>query len=285
MPPDMSIAHWVDGVAKKQWQKEDAALDAIGAAVPLVIADSRPLSEVHRLDLSLFAIFEEAALRVSGALTRNAPSNEAMYFAAQQTIDEARHHEIFMNRLAQSGKAIGIDDTVVSEAIKTPPLLRFLERCDEVVDRGNFVEGLVLMNLVFEGMAYPLYAYEQRYWAPVDPYLSELVRTAFVDETRHVNFGIYMVKKYSTCNGAHQAGLTALCRDATMLMSEVFDYYVHKFVKLFDSVARIHKDLFAAAEFAPGRLISETPYKDQIKAIHESINTQHDRILTRAGLH
>ena len=105
MPPNMSIAHWVDGVATKQWPKEDARLDAIGAVVPGVIADSRPLSEVHRLDLSLFAIFEEAALRVSGALTRSAPSNEAMYFAAQQTIDEARHHEIFMNRLAQSGRS------------------------------------------------------------------------------------------------------------------------------------------------------------------------------------
>ena len=285
MPSNISIARWVDSVARKQWPKEDAALDAIGVAMPEVIADSRPLSEVHRLDLSLFAIFEEAALRVSGALTRNAPSNEAMYFAAQQTLDEARHHEIFVTRLAQSCKAIGIDEPAINEAIKTPPLKRFLELCDEVVDRGDFIEGLVLMNLVFEGMAYPLYAYEQRYWAPVDPYLSELVRTAFVDETRHVNFGVYMTKKYSSGNGAHRANLVSLCRDATLLMNEVFDYYVRKFVKLFDSVARIHKDLFADTEFAPGRLISETPYKDQIKTIHHSIDTQHDLILTRAGLH
>lgn len=284
MSARMSIAHWIDGVSRKQWSREDAGLEAIGSAIPAVIAGSRPLSEVHRLDLSLFVIFEEAALRVSGALTRAAPSNEALYFAAQQTIDEARHHEIFMTRLAASSAAIGINDAAINEEIKTPPLRRFLEHCDEVVDRGRFVEGLVLMNLVFEGMAYPLYAYEQRYWEPVDPYLSGLVRTAFADESRHVGTGIDMVRKYSSSNGVTPPELTALCRDATMLMNEVFDYYVLKFVKLFDSVARRHKELFANAEFAPGRLISQTPYKEQVVAIRDSIHTQHSRILTRAGL-
>lgn len=284
MSAKLTVAHWVEGVPRKQWVREDAGFEAIGSTVPAVIADSRPLSEVHRLDLSLFVIFEEAALRVSGALTRSAPSNEALYFAAQQTLDEARHHEIFMTRLAQSCKAVGIDDPTINEEIKTPPLRRFLEHCDEVVDRGRFVDGLVLMNLVFEGMAYPLYAYEQRYWHPVDPYLSALIRAAFADESRHVGAGIDMVRKYASCKGTTPPELTALCRDATLLMNEVFEYYVLKFVKLFDVVARRHADLFADAEFAPGQLISQTPYKEQVAAIHHSIESQHDRILSRAGL-
>ncbi len=282
--PNVSIAHWTDRVPNRQWPKEDTELDTIGAALPPVIAESRPLSEVHRLDLSLFAIFEEAALRVSGALTRHAPTNEAMYFAAQQTLDEGRHHEIFFNRLADSCKAIDIDRPAINDAIKTPPLKRFLEHCDEIVDRGSFVEALVLMNLVFEGMAYPLYAYEQRYWKPVDPYLSKLIRSAFVDETRHVNVGIYIANLHAPKSGSGRAGLIRLCHDASLLMNEVFEYYVKKFVKLFDSVSKLHKDLFADAEFVPGRLIAETPYKDQISTIHESIDKQHARILARAGL-
>ena len=285
MPLNTTIAHWSKKVPARQWIREDATLDAIGKDIPLVIADSRPLSEVHRLDLSLFVIFEEAALRVSGALTRSAPTQQALYFAAQQTLDEARHHEIFFNRLAHSCAAIDIENPQINEAIKTPPLVRFLELCDEVIDRGDFIEGLVLMNLVFEGMAYPLYAYEQRYWDTIDPYLSSLIRSAFADESRHVSYGARIVKEMLDGHHGHRARVSALCRDATLLMNEVFEYYVRKFVKLFDSVARLHKALFADAEFEKGRLIAETPYTEQIAAIHHSINSQHRQILTRAGLY
>ena len=42
----------------------------------------------------------------------------------------------------------------VDQAILTPPLRRFLERCHEVADRGAYAEGLALMNLV---LAYGLH--------------------------------------------------------------------------------------------------------------------------------
>jgi hypothetical protein len=31
-------------------------------------------------------------------------------------------------------------------------------------------------------MAHPVYAYEERYWKPIDPYLAQLVRSSFIDE-------------------------------------------------------------------------------------------------------
>ena len=55
---------------------------------------------------------------------------------------------------------------------------------------------MVLTNLVLEGMAHPLYSYEERYWKPVDPYLARLVRGAFIDETRHVAFGAGVVRRF-----------------------------------------------------------------------------------------
>ena len=69
-----------------------------------------------------------------------------------------------------------------------------------------------------------------------------------------------------------------------MAMREVFDFYVRKFVSLFDAVARRHRDVFADAEFAPGRRIVDTPYEDQVTTIHASIDREHDRLLARAGL-
>jgi hypothetical protein len=284
MPIDLSIGRWVNVVAAGQWQREDADLAAVGGELPQIIATSRALAEVHRLDLSLFTIFEEASLRVSGALTRRAPTLEALNFASQQTIDEARHHEIFRRRLDQSRAVAGISAEQSIDAIMIPPLRTFIDRCYEVADGDSFIEGLTLMNLVLEGMAYPLYEYEERYWRPIDPYLAQLVHSAFADETRHVAFGAQIVRELLADDVAHRNRVAVLCREAREAMKSIFHYYVRKFVGLFDAVARRHQDLFRGAEFAPGRLISETPYAEQVAIIQATIEREHTRLIERAGV-
>jgi hypothetical protein len=279
---DLGIERWTRDVATRQWSRDDGALAALGAALPDAIAGERALAEVHRLDLSLFVVFEEAALRVSGALVRRAPSAEALAFSAQQTLDEARHHELFARRLALSLAASGA--RAGGADILIPPLRRFLDLCYEVADRGAFVDGLVLTNLVLEGMAYPLYAYEERYWTPVDPYLARLIASAFADETRHVAFGAALVKAALCDDAQARARVQRLTDDARAVMSEVFAYYVRKFVGLFDAVARRHRALFAGALFAPGRALADTPYEEQIACIRGSIDREHGCLLGRAGL-
>lgn len=277
---DLTIARWSQRVPALQWPREAALLTGLGEEIPELLRTSRPLAEVHRLDLALFVVFEEAALRVSGALTRRAPDPEALAFAAQQTLDEAHHHEVFRRRLllCQGERADA------EAAIMTPPLRRFIDRCYEVADQGDFIEGLTLVNLVLEGMAYPLYSYEQRYWRPVDPYLAQLIRGAYVDETRHVNYGAHLVRGLLAQDPARRARVRVLCREARDALAEIFQYYIRSFVSLFDAVARRHQDVFAGAEFAPGRLIADTPYEEQIQAIHASISHEHDRLLQQAGL-
>jgi hypothetical protein len=68
-------------------------------AIPAAIMSSRPLAEVHRLDLALFVAFEEASSRLSAALARSVPSCEPL---AEQACDDARHHTAFRRRLALS---------------------------------------------------------------------------------------------------------------------------------------------------------------------------------------
>ncbi len=284
MPVDLSISRWVDVVASGQWAREGQALNALGEELPELILSSPPLAEVHRLDLALFVVFEEAALRVSGALTRLAPSLDALNFSAQQTLDEARHHEMFRRRLDIACAASGPGDADGTDTILIPPLRRFIDRCYEVADGGSFIEGLVLMNLVLEGMAHPLYSYEERYWKPLDPYLARLVRAAFTDETRHVAFGAGVVRALLQDDPARRAKAAALCADARVAMGEVFSFYVREFVGMFDAVARLHPELFAGAELAPGRLIAETPYEEQVALIHASIDKEHARLIARAGL-
>jgi len=284
MPIDFSISRWVDTVAAGQWTRESRALRSVGEALPDVVVESPPLAEVHRLDLALFVVFEEASLRVSGALTRLASTPDALSFAAQQTMDEARHHEMFRRRLTAASVAAGLDAADATATMLIPPLRSFIDRCYEVADGGSFIEGMVLMNLVLEGMAHPLYAYEQRYWAPLDPYLARLVRAAFTDETRHVAFGADVVRRLLSEDPDRRAKMATLCRDAARAMGDVFSVYIREFVGLFDAVARLHPDLFAGAEFAPGRLIAETPYEEQVAMIEASITREHARLIARAGL-
>ena len=284
MAINFSISRWLDSVVSDQWAREGRALDALGEDLPELILSSAPLAEVHRLDLALFVVFEEASLRVSGALTRLAPSVDALNFSAQQTLDEARHHEVFRRRLDLASAACGQDLAASTEAILTPPLRSFIQRCYEVADGGSFIDGMVLTNLVLEGMAHPLYSYEERYWKPVDPYLARLVRGAFIDETRHVAFGAGVVRTLLLDDPARRAKAAALCAEARLAMREVFSFYVREFVGLFDSVARLHPEVFADAELAPGRLITATPYEEQVAMIHASIDKEHARLIARAGL-
>lgn len=280
MPIDLRIASWARRVPALQWQREAQALSRIGEELPEILRASRPLAEVHRLDLALFVVFEESALRVSGALTRRAPDPQALTFTAAQTLDEAHHYESFRRRLALAQGGGGDAEA----AILTPPLRRFIDRCFEVAEGGDYAEGLTLVNLVLEGMAYPLYAYEQRYWRPVDPYLAQLVRGAFVDETRHVTYGSHLVRALLADDPARRARVRRLCHEARDALAEVFRYYIRSFVGLFDAVARRHRDVFAGAEFAPGRLIAATPYEEQVATIHASIQQEHERLLGQAGL-
>lgn len=283
MSIDYSIQRWLAQVSRRQWPKEESAWAEIGEDIPAVIRDNPPLAEVHRLDLSLFVIFEETALRVSGALARSAPDRETLNFCAQQTLDEARHLEMFQRRLSLSAAALGKSPEPAT-SIMSPPLKRFIEHCYEVTDRGEFIEGLTLMNLIFEGMAYPLYAYEERYWQPVDPFLGGLVRSAFADESRHVGFGAALVRRTLADDPAKQAQVLQLCRQATVAMTEVFDYYVRTFVSLFDAVAKRHGPMFQGAEFAPGKAIATTPYAEQVRTIQASMQQEHTKLLARAGL-
>jgi hypothetical protein len=273
---DFSIARWSQ---TNKWQSQDRALSSVGDRLPEIFDELKPLATVHRLDLALFVVFEEASLRVSGALVRRAPTKEALSFGAQQTADEARHHELFRARLELAGNAEESMDAIV-----TPPLKRFLDHCFEVADSGAFVDALTLMNLVLEGMAFPLYSYERRYWAPVDPYLAELVHAAYADETRHVAFGAELVHRLLKDDPAARARTARVCQEARRALGEVFHHYIRRFVGLFDAVARRHGNLFAGAELAPGKSIAHTPYAEQVELINQSIARAHDRLLQRAGL-
>ncbi|WP_138927873.1 hypothetical protein [Verminephrobacter aporrectodeae] len=75
-------------------------------------------------------------------------------------------------------------------------LRRFYDLILEQVDKGDFIAGSLAQNIEMEGMVYPLYRYEMKYWSRIDSAFSHIVKGAFADEAHHVGFGEAMMRSY-----------------------------------------------------------------------------------------
>ena len=131
---------------------------------------------------------ERCALAASSGLINAAPDEASKRFLATQTLDEARHVEVFTRRLQDLGvKAGELEDTLKSFA--NPHLVRFAETLLEVVDRKDFVAGVVGQNLVLEGMAFHVFEMMLAANQQANPKFAHTLAGTIADERRHVGFG------------------------------------------------------------------------------------------------
>lgn len=131
---------------------------------------------------------ERCALAASSGLINAAPDHASKTFLATQTLDEARHVEIFTRRLMDLGVAKeDVDDTV--RDLANPHLVRFAEVLLEKVDAGDFVAGVVGQNIVLEGMAFSVFELLQATSVGANPKFAHTLAGTIADERRHVGFG------------------------------------------------------------------------------------------------
>jgi hypothetical protein len=143
--------------------------EAIGATVQLVVG-------------------ERAALAASSGLVNAAPDHPSKRFLATQTLDEARHVEIFTQRLYDLGvKKNELEDVIKLHA--NPHLVKFAEILLEKVDKGDFVAGVVGQNIVLEGLAFSVFEMLQAANVDANPKFAQTLSGTIADERRHVGFG------------------------------------------------------------------------------------------------
>ena len=131
---------------------------------------------------------ERSALAASYGLINSAPDYPSKRFLATQTLDEARHVEVFTQRLYDLGvKKDELEDVIALHA--NPNLVKFAEVLLEKVDKGDFLAGVVGQNIVLEGMAFSVF--EMMYAGNVDanPKFANTLSGTIADERRHVGFG------------------------------------------------------------------------------------------------
>jgi hypothetical protein len=131
---------------------------------------------------------ERCALAASSGLINAAPDEGSKRFLATQTIDEARHVEIFTQRLYDLGVAKADLESTNAE-YANPNLVKFAAVLLEKVDGKDFVAGVVGQNIVLEGMAFTVFEMMRAMNADVNPKFAHTLTGTIADERRHVGFG------------------------------------------------------------------------------------------------
>jgi len=153
----------------------------------MLLADDDEREGAIRTTVGL-VVGERCALAASSGLVNAAPDYPSKRFLATQTLDEARHVEIFTQRLFDLGvEPDDLESTISRYA--NPNLVKFAEVLLEKVDAGDFVAGVVGQNIVLEGMAFTVFELLEAGNREFNPKFSQTLKGTIADERRHVGFG------------------------------------------------------------------------------------------------
>jgi hypothetical protein len=138
--------------------------------------------ESLKASLSQFMHGEQGAMMVAAKIVETVPWIDARYYAATQTMDEARHTEVFAKYL----------HTKIGQAY---PMSPFLEaQIDALIKDSRWDIAYLGMQIVIESLA--LAAFGSMLRTTTEPLLKKLLRYVMSDEARHVAFGIISLGEY-----------------------------------------------------------------------------------------
>ncbi|HET7333467.1 MAG TPA: ferritin-like domain-containing protein [Rhizomicrobium sp.] len=124
--------------------------------------------------LSQFLHGEQGALMTAACVTHSVPDATAKLYAATQTMDEARHVEVYSRYCDK-----------IAMVYPMSPWLKAL--IDATLKSDRYEKIMIGMNMIVEGLA--LGAFNNMYQSTNCPLLKALTFNVMRDESRHVSFG------------------------------------------------------------------------------------------------
>jgi len=134
------------------------------------------------LQLSQFLHGEQGALIVASQLVGGVPWIDAKYYAGTQTMDEARHVEVFSRYLREKLEW----EWPINDSLK--------ELLDATIQDSRWDFKYLGMQIIIEGLA--MAAFGNLFQVAQEPLLKEMLRYVMKDESRHVAFGVLSLKDY-----------------------------------------------------------------------------------------
>ena len=138
--------------------------------------------EMFKASLSQFMHGEQGAMLTAAKLVEAVPWIDAKYYAATQTMDEARHTEVFARYL----------DTKLGAAYPMSPFLE--QQIDALLEDSRWDIAYLGMQIVIESLA--LAAFGDMLRRIQEPLLRKLLRYVMSDEARHVAFGVISLQEF-----------------------------------------------------------------------------------------
>jgi hypothetical protein len=242
------------------------------------------LNQIYKLDIATFLTAEKVSVDGISALVSCAPDEASSIFMATQAVDEARHFEIFSRRLADFGVGPAERNGLMAR-VTTKEMRQFYDLIREQVDKRDYIAALIAHNVILEGMAYPVYRYEIKYWSRLDAGLSQMIQGAFADEVHHVSYGEAFVRQLLKGDVALRNRVDRLLLDFEQLMSGVFEAVIHHYIGLYQAAADAHQALMGDIVIFPGKRIADLSEEDQVRMLLAEIRAEHTQRLATLGLH
>lgn len=248
-----------------------------------LLADDPLLNQIYKLDIATFLTAEKISVDGISRLVSLAPDEGSSVFLATQALDEARHFEVFSRRLADFG--VGPEERrALMQRVTTREMRAFYDLIGEQVDRGDYAAALIAHNVILEGMAYPVYRYEIKYWARLDPGLAQIIQGAFADEVHHVSYGEAYVRSLVAGDLALRNRVDRLLTDFERLMTGVFEAVIDHYIGLYQAAADAHRELMGDVMIFPGRRLAEMSEEEQVRTLLAEIRDEHARRLQTLGI-
>jgi hypothetical protein len=214
--------------------------------------------------LSQFLHGEQGALMTAAALTHAVPDYEGKLYAATQTMDEARHVEVY--------------EKYVNKLAIVYPMGKWLkELIDITLLSDHWVKIAIGMNMVVEGLA--LASFHNMRRATTCDLLRDLTDNVLRDESRHVAFGnIYVADAISQMDPEQREDVAQFAFDAVLLMAGKSPDQGERgglirgdpgFLKVLENAQIDPADLFKGVQEARAQGIKVEPPSDAIHAFKD----------------
>ena len=156
--------------------------------------------------LSQFLHGEQGALMTAATVTHAVPDMKAKFYAATQTIDEARHVEAY--------------DRYVNKIAIHYPIVPWLKQLiDVTLSTCDFHKVMIGMNMIIEGLA--LGAFNNMYKQTAETLLKSITFNVMRDESRHVSFGhVYLTPVVAALHSDDREDLAQFAFDAVKILVE-----------------------------------------------------------------
>jgi hypothetical protein len=144
--------------------------------------------EFFKASLSQFMHGEQGAMMTAAKIVETVPWIDAKYYASTQTMDEARHTEVFARYLS----------TKLGEAYPMSPFLK--QQIWSLLEDSRWDIAYLGMQIVIESLA--LAAFGDMLRRTQEPLLRKLLRYVMSDEARHVAFGVLTLSEFYSSLGS-----------------------------------------------------------------------------------